>query len=73
MIKKIGLYCRNFRIDVLGMSLTEFCNITNSNIKNVSAFENGRANNIKYLILYYNECNEYEKETFLSGLFRGCL
>lgn len=72
MIEKVGKYCRNFRIDVLGMKLVAFCELTNSNVKNVSAFEHGNANSIKYLFLYYNICNEHEKDTFLRGLFR-CL
>lgn len=72
MIEKVGKFCRNFRIDVFGITLTEFCARTDSNIKSVSAFEHGRANSIKYLSLYYNECNEYEKETFARGLFK-CL
>lgn len=71
-MEKVGKYCKNFRIDIFEMSLTDFCERTNSNIKNISAFEHGRANNIGYLYLYYNECNEREKEVFARGLFR-CL
>ena len=67
---KIGLYCKNFREHILHVSLIDFCNEMNENYKNVSAFENGRANNIKYLFLYNNMCkNDKEKEMFYTGLF----
>lgn len=67
---KIGSYCKDFREKTLNVSLTDFCTEMNENIKNVSAFENGRANNIKYLFLYKNMCNnDNEITTFLTGLF----
>ena len=67
---KIGNFCKDFRENVLHVSLTDFCNEMNENIKNVSAFENGRANNIKYLFLYKNMCNnDNEKQQFYNGLF----
>lgn len=72
MIKKIGLFCRDFRIKTLQLKLIDFCKITDSNIKNVSAFEHGRANNISYLMLYYDVANETQKEEFLKGVFE-CL
>ena len=72
MIEKISLFCRNFRIKTLKIKLVDFCKITNTNIKNVSAFEHGRANNISYLTLYYDVANEKQKEKFLKELFE-CL
>lgn len=72
MIKKIGLFCRDFRITKLQLKLVDFCELTDSNIKNVSAFENGRANNILYLTLYYDVANETQKEEFLKEVFE-CL
>lgn len=67
---KIGGFCKEFREKVLCISLTDFCTVMNENIKNVSAFENGRANNIKYLFLYKNMCNnDNEKQQFYYGLF----
>lgn len=72
MVEKIGLFCRNFRITKLQLKLVDFCELTDSNIKNVSAFENGRANNIMYLFLYYEVANEQLKEEFLKGVFE-CL
>ena len=32
---KIGSYCKQHRIDKLGYSLTDFCKVTDNNIKNV--------------------------------------
>lgn len=72
MIEKVGKYCRNFRIDVLGMTIKQLADITETNTKNLWAFEHGKANSIKYLYLYYNVCNENEKDAFARGLFR-CL
>ena len=72
MVKKIGLFCRDFRIKILQLKLVDFCKITDSNIKNVSAFEHGRANNISYLTLYYDVANETQKEEFLKEVFE-CL
>lgn len=68
--QKVGNYCKNFRCDVMGITLTEFCKKWDLNIKNVSAFEHGKANNIAYLYFYMKECNDKELETFGKGLFR---
>lgn len=70
MIDIVGKYCRDFRVEILKTSLTDFCNELNVNIKSVSAFENGRANNIKYLYNYYNMClSDKMRNDFLTGLF----
>ena len=67
---KIGSYCKDFRKKTLHISLTDFCTEMNENIKNLSAFENGRANNIKYLFLYKNMCETEQQQTeFYNGLF----
>lgn len=70
MIDDVGKWCKAFRTIVLNISLTEFCNKHDMNIKNVSAFENGRANNIKYVFLYYNSCtNDEMRIRFMTGFF----
>lgn len=69
MITKIGNYCKQHRLNVLGMNLTEFCKVTENNIKNVSAFENGRANNITYLMLYWKLTDTEHRVEFLKGMF----
>lgn len=72
MVEKIGSFCRDFRIKTLQLKLVDFCELTDSNIKNVSAFENGRANNIMYLFLYYDVANDQLKDEFIKGVFE-CL
>lgn len=72
MVEKIGSFCRDFRIKTLQLKLVDFCELTDSNIKNVSAFENGRANNIMYLFLYYDVASEQLKDEFIKGVFE-CL
>lgn len=67
--KKVGLFCKQFRENHLKLSLTEFCNITNQNIKNVNAFEYGRANNIKYLYHYYKLADKEQRELFGKYIF----
>lgn len=69
MIKLIGEYCKEFRQEVLNMSLTEFAKLTGENLKNIHAFEKGRANNIKYLYLYYYLADEEQRNEFAIGLF----
>ena len=69
VIKKIGSVCKDFRINVLKLSLTEFAKLSNENLQNIHAFENGRANNIKYLYYYYNLADEEQKKEFAIGLF----
>lgn len=70
MIKQIGKFCSNFRKEVLELTLTEFSKITGENLKNIHAFEKGRANNIKYLYLYYDLADAEQKKEFAIRLFR---
>lgn len=68
---KIGDYCRCYRRDTLGYNLTQFCEITNSNIKSISAFENGRINNMYYITLYYKFMKtQKERVDFISKLLQ---
>lgn len=70
-MKEIGKKCKQFRKEVLRISLTEFSKLNNANIKNVCAFESGKANNINYLFMYYNVCsNDYDKQLFLDNVFK---
>lgn len=70
MVENVGYFCKNFRMNVLNKTLSDICKDTNIKIKTLSAFENGRANNIKYLFLYFHACNDEQKKQFLEGLFR---
>jgi len=69
VIEVIGRFCEQFRKEVLNLSLTEFARLTGENLKNVHAFEKGRANNIKYLYLYYDLADEEQKKEFAIRLF----
>ncbi len=66
---KIGQYCKDYRLNELDVTLTSFANYFNENMKNINAFEYGRANNIKYLFYYVNY--DYKKRyKFFEGLFK---
>ena len=54
LVLKVGEYCKDFRLNTLKLTLTEFSNLRDLNLKNVSAFEHGNANSIEYLYHYYN-------------------
>ena len=69
LVLKVGAYCKDFRLNTLKLTLTEFSTFTELNLKNVSAFEHGKANNIEYLYHYYNMCSEGLKKEFSKGLF----
>lgn len=69
MIENVGYFCKDFRMNVLNKTLNEICENTDIKIKTLSAFENGRANNIKYLFLYYHACNTEQKKDFVGGVF----
>ena len=69
VIEVVGRFCEQFRKEVLNLSLTEFAKLTGVNLKNIHAFEKGRANNIKYLYLYYDLADEGQKKEFALRLF----
>lgn len=64
MLEKIYDYCKNFRMNILKVTLEEMAEKYNDKSGNISAFENARANNIKYLFYYSN----YDKSKTLDFL-----
>lgn len=68
-IKQVAKVCRDYRIDVLGLSLTNFAKLNDDNIQNIHAFEQGRANNIKYIYMYMTQSNSYQLEVLFNSLF----
>lgn len=68
-IKKIGAICKDYRINVLKLSLTNFAKLNNEKLQNIHAFEQGRANNIKYLYMYMKHSNIYQLEVLYNKLF----
>lgn len=68
-IKKIGQVCKDYRIDVLDLSLTNFAKLNEENLQNIHAFEQGRANNIKYIYMYMKQSNIYQLKVLFNSLF----
>ena len=66
---KIGEICKKYRLNVLQINLTEFAKLNEENLKNINAFEQGRANNIKYLYMYMKQSNIYQLEVLFNSLF----
>lgn len=67
-IDYISAYCRMFRIDTLKMTLATMCELTDTNIKTLSAFEHGRSKNIDHFIKYLEVSSPSQKLTFLKGI-----
>lgn len=71
MVQEIGRFCREFRKNVLHMTLKEVSN-NDFSVKNLSAFENGRANKIEYILLYYNACiTDDMRDRYIKGVLSG--
>lgn len=68
-IKKVGQACKDYRINVLKLSLTDFARMNKENLQNIHAFEMGRANNIKYIYMYMMQSNIYQLEILFNSLF----
>lgn len=68
-IKKVGNMCKDYRINVLDLSLTTFAKLNNENLQNIHAFEQGRANNIKYIYMYMKQSDIYQLEVLFNSLF----
>ena len=66
---KIGLLCKQARLNKK-ITLVKFAQMNNENYKNIWAFENGNANNIKYLSYYYNLFDdEHSRKEFSKQIF----
>ena len=70
-VEKVGEICKNFRINVLKISLTNFAKLSNEKLQNIHAFEQGRANNIKYIYMYFNACNSDQLPKLVELLFNN--
>lgn len=67
IIKNVGKYCRDFRIEVLKTTLEKVSNGTN--IKTLSGFEHGRSNNLLHVLKYIETCEDrFTRNKFLKGL-----
>ena len=52
LMKNFEKMCKEHRTEVLKMTLSEFAEQNNDNLKNIHNFESGRANKIKYVFMY---------------------
>ena len=68
-IKKLGKVCKDYRINILKLSLTNFAKLNNENLQNIHAFEQGRANNIKYIYFYMFSSDNQQLEILINNLF----
>lgn len=67
-MKNLTNFCREFRTEVLKLTLQDIENISFTNVKTLSAFENGRSTNINHLNLYYLLCKTKEQRAlFIHG------
>ena len=69
LITDIGIYCKNVRLNQ-NITLKDFAVLNNDNFKNIWAFENGKANNIKYIFYYFNLFDsDSDQKEYVRGLF----
>lgn len=68
--KYAGAYCQKYRKDVLHMTVQEFSDLMNVNRVSITSFENGRTNNLLYVVLYEQATlGEYNKKFFRNDFF----
>lgn len=65
LILHVAKVCKDYRRKN-NITIKEFCEMTGNNNKTISAFEHGRANNIKYLFDYYKIIKD---DDFIKELF----
>ena len=66
----MGAYCKNFRLEYFNINLTDFSKLNNVNVKNLWAFENGKADKIKYVVFYMKYAKKLNVlDEFSRGLF----
>lgn len=63
----IGEYCRVYRAITLNMTLKTMSELTDINMKTISAFENGRSTNMEHFIQYSQLGNDNQRKQFLEG------
>ena len=62
------MFCKQFRKEILNLTLHEMESKTGVPLKTISSFENGNSTNIKHLNLYYKLCDSKQKrEQFIQG------
>lgn len=71
-IEKAQKICKIIRRDVCNCSLQTMGEIMGVNMKNLSAWENGRSNKAEYIFYYYDLLSTQSmKDTFLNLIFKS--
>lgn len=71
-VRKAQSFCKVLRSEICNVTLQEMSDLYNVNLKNLSAWENGRSNKAEYIFYYYDLCNnEIDKQTFLKVVFES--
>lgn len=66
--EKFGLFCKNYRMNVMQITLKEF---DPDNVKTISSFENGRSTNINHLFTYLKHIEDQEERIkFMKDLLK---
>lgn len=67
--KNISSFCKDFRIYVLQKTIAELSRASGVKERTLWAFENGKANNINHLSVYFNQCiTDKARKEFMEGL-----
>lgn len=65
----IQSYCKAFRENTLKLTLKEVSEISGTDLKTISAFENLRSSNIMHLQVYLKSCvNDEQRTEFATGI-----
>ena len=65
-----GKFCKQFRINFLGISLKDMGDLYGISIKNLSNFENTDSNVLDYVFYYYDLADDYGKKIFEYSFFK---
>jgi cytoskeletal protein RodZ len=66
-MKYVGEYCRCYRAITLNMTLKRMSELTDINMKTISAFENGRSTNMEHFFEYCQLGNDTQRQAFIKG------
>ena len=65
---EIAAYCKEFRKQILRLTLRELCESSGTNIKTLSAFENGRSTNLVHVITYIEVGTKEQQAIFAQKI-----
>ncbi len=66
--KQIATMSRWFRMEILGLTLSDICEGTGVKIGTLSNFEQGRSTNLTHIYHYLEKSNNQQKTTFTNEL-----